>query len=78
MYWISYCDILLRYYLVAGKGHCTILDHLSQSIQAHADLWHEKSRVVDLEDARTMMRAFTERVTKPSALYPLLDLPAVG
>ncbi|KAG8724048.1 hypothetical protein FRC09_000649 [Ceratobasidium sp. 395] len=72
-----FCDVLSRYNLVAGTDHWA-LDELQASATHYSEDWRQIPGRVDLEDARTIMQVYTERLTSESALYPIPDLAVVG
>lgn len=76
--WASFAEIHGRYHLVAGTDHHMPLQKFSEDFDFHYHQWCEKNHVVDLEDARSILHAFTERVTKNTITHPLPDVPIVG
>ncbi|CAE6451686.1 unnamed protein product [Rhizoctonia solani] len=76
--WISFCEIHWRYYIVAGTDHIGTLEAYNKDAGQYYESWLPKSRPVDLEDARTILHAFTQRMQSTSILYPLPDVPTMG
>ncbi|KAH7333718.1 hypothetical protein B0J17DRAFT_676585 [Rhizoctonia solani] len=76
--WISFCEIHWRYYIVAGTDHIGTLEEYNEDAGEYYEVWLPKSRPVDLEDARTILNAFTQRMQSTSIMYPLPDVPTMG
>ncbi|CAE6492443.1 unnamed protein product [Rhizoctonia solani] len=76
--WISFCEIHWRYYIVAGTDHIGTLDEYNKDAGEYYEVWLPKGRPVDLEDARTILHAFIQRMQSTSILYPLPDVPTMG
>ncbi|KAG8788088.1 hypothetical protein FRC12_014928 [Ceratobasidium sp. 428] len=76
-HWDIFCEVFWRYYVVAGTDH-SALAALRDSDQHHIDDWKLTTNRVDLEDARTIMQAYIERITSGSILYPVPHLALVG
>ncbi|CAE6472380.1 unnamed protein product [Rhizoctonia solani] len=76
--WISFCEIHWRYYIVAGTDHIGTLEEYNKDAGQYYEIWLPKSRSVDLEDALTILHAFTQRMQSTSILYPLPDVPTMG
>ncbi|EUC60706.1 hypothetical protein RSOL_361070 [Rhizoctonia solani AG-3 Rhs1AP] len=76
--WISFCEIHWRYSIVAGTDHIGTLDEYNKDAGQYYEIWLPKGRPVDLEDARTILHAFTQRMQSTSILYPLPDVPTMG
>ncbi|CAE6506160.1 unnamed protein product [Rhizoctonia solani] len=76
--WISFCEIHWRYYVVAGTDHVGTLEEYNKDAGRCYEIWLPKGRPVDLEDARTILHAFTQRMQSTSILYPLPDVLTMG
>ncbi|KAG8723805.1 hypothetical protein FRC09_001707 [Ceratobasidium sp. 395] len=75
--WGIFCEVLWRYHVVAGTEHLGLVP-LQDSARHHIEDWKHITSRVDLDDARNVMQAYTERITSTSILYPIPNLAAIG
>ncbi|KAF8596752.1 hypothetical protein BDV93DRAFT_610717 [Ceratobasidium sp. AG-I] len=75
--WIKLGEIHWRYYILGGTGHELMQRAINRDVMKYYQAWRDRSTVVDLEDSRTILRAYIGRMTSAPVTHPLTDAVTV-